>query len=777
MINEMTKYYEEITSIFSTVNDKNQNIVFFSYFNNSYKIDDNKKKIDNLINENNNFTIINVCVKSFFSEDEIYFLYNREFYKKSQLKIIKVIFQNNYSDNFDNFLQFLNKSKTYNFYKLIDDFIEEYCLFVKLLPKNIFLKKENIKENNKCIHIRNLTYLFGKYDKQEITLISAVFGNLELFKKLNEKLKKLKIKKAWSISTTVRNPERLRNFLITLKEIEAKEWCKDTQLEFQIRLIKNRFYGFGSTLFYTGLSQTQIDLINNVKKNISYEDAKDILITKNYVDADMRGRNSFKPLEKIGLASIVDKKVKITSLGEYLLSEDYDFGELFFKSFLKWQYPNPVDRDFKDKEIYDVKPFILSLHLINEVNKICKAKEIKPVGISKLEFEIFGQTLLNYKDLKTQAETLVKFRIEFKKIKLHKDKKEFIKNYIDEFLYEYVNIDHNNLSDYADNTIRYFRLTRLIYIRGGGFYIDLEPRRMVEINALLNTYNGSSEKFTKERYIEYISDINLPLLPWDSESEKKKIIDAILKDIGVLESELQMQEFIKDKNIEELREYRKKLQNLKIKKELQNISKIDETIDALKNIRNLDLKPSIALEKYITMALNIINDAKEIKANSLVGDDNEFIFTAPANKPDIECYYDSFNSICEVTMLNGRDQWHNEGQPVMRHFRDFENASDKESNYCLFIAPKMHRDTINTFWFSLKYEYEGTKQKIVPFTINQIIEILEVIKKLKENNKQFSHLEFKKLLDDIVSLKNEVSNSDEFLRAIPSKIYEFKTKM
>jgi hypothetical protein len=43
------------------------------------------------------------------------------------------------------------------------------------------------------------------------------------------------------------------------------------------------------------------------------------------------------------------------------------------------------------------------------------------------------------------------------------------------------------------------------------------------------------------------------------------------------------------------------------------------------------------------MALNVINDAKDIKANSLVGDDNEFIFTAPANKPDIECYYDNFN--------------------------------------------------------------------------------------------------------------------------------------
>jgi hypothetical protein len=233
---------------------------------------------------------------------------------------------------------------------------------------------------------------------------------------------------------------------------------------------------------------------------------------------------------------------------------------------------------------------------------------------------------------------------------------------------------------------------------------------MVEINALLETYDGSSDEFSKKEYIEYISDINLPVLPWQSEQEQKKISDAIKPEIVALETELKMQESLDAKSVEELREYRKKLQNIKIKKELQLIPKIDETIDSLINIRNLDLKPSIALEKYITMALNIINDAKEIRANSLVGDDNEYIFTAPANKPDIECYYESFNSICEVTMLNGRDQWHNEGQPVMRHFRDFEDTSSHESNYCLFIAPKLHRDTINTFWFSLKYEYEGTKQ-------------------------------------------------------------------
>jgi hypothetical protein len=459
---------------------------------------------------------------------------------------------------------------------------------------------------------------------------------------------------------------------------------------------------------------------------------------------------------------------------------------MFFKSFLKWQYPNPVDRDFKDSEIYNLKPFILTLQLINEVNNICKIKEMKAKGISRVEFEIFGQTLLNYKDLKSQANSLINFRLALEKIKDHKEKKDFTESYIDDFLSDFTNIDYNNLKDYADNTIRYFRLTRFIYIRGGGYYIDLEPRRMIEINNLLNTFNGSSETFTKEEYIKYISDISLPILPWEVKDKLIEIYTDLINDINHLQKKLS-QEITPFKNLDTvdnlnseikiLRQDRHKLQNIILKQELTDISKIDEVIDALVNIRKLDLKPSIALEKYITMALNIINDAKDIKANSLVGDDNEFIFTAPANKPDIECYYDSFNSICEVTMLNGRDQWHNEGQPVMRHFRDFENNSSLKDNYCLFVAPKLHRDTINTFWISLKYEYEGTQQKIVPFTITQIIEIIQVIKELKENDKPFSHLQFQKLLDNIINLKDDVRDSDDWLRKIPNTILNFKNEV
>ena len=584
-------------------------------------------------------------------------------------------------------------------------------------------------------------------------------------------------KKLWSISTTVRNPDRLRNFLLTLKEIENIEWNEDSQKEFQIRLIKNRFYGFGSNQFYSGLTNEQIDLIENISKPISIEKAKEIFETKNYKDPAMRGRISFKPLEKLGFAFIQDKKIKISTLGEYFLKEDFDLGELFFKSFIKWQYPNPIDRDFKDSNVYNIKPFIATLHLINEVNQICKQKNLKQKGISKIEFEIFVQSLLHYKDIKDYAKKIVEFRMKYEKIDDYQLKKELVNSTKMEFLKDFSNTDFNNAKDYTDNTIRYFRVTRFIYIRGNGYYIDLEPRREIEIKKLLAVDDGSAKNFTKVEYLMYIADKNQSKLPWENEEELQKIKFNLKKEITVLEKKLNYKENILNFSIEELRAYRKKLQDLEIKQKLESISQIDEVIEKLKNIRKLDIKPSIALEKYINLSLHIINDAKEIKSNSIVADDNEIIFTAPANKADIECYYESFNSICEVTMLNGRDQWYNEGQPVMRHLREFEKTSNLEENYCIFIAPKFHKDTINTFWFSVKYEYEGKKQKIVPLTISQIIEILQIIKELRQNNKKLSHKQFKKLLENIVNLKDNVLDSNEWIKSIPNVIKTFKKEL
>ncbi len=596
------------------------------------------------------------------------------------------------------------------------------------------------------------------------------------------------MKKPWSITTTLRNPERLRSFLVVLKQLEGENWNLENQRKFQVLLIKERVYGYGSTQFYNGLTKEQIDLIDDQTKEISLEKAEEIFNAKNYEDPAMRGRQSINPLKKIGLVVIKDEKIFITSLGKLFLQDDFDLGEIFFRSFIKWQLPNPDSSDYKIEDGYNIKPFIGVLHLINQVNQKSLENGEKAKGISKQEFSLFAPSLINFQDIENYADKILQLR-EQQKGKNKQEQKQIFDNYKKVFAQEFLETSNQieikkllkNLKDYGDNAIRYFRLTRFLFIRGGGFYVDLEPRRQVEIENLLNFDNASVIEFeTKEQYLDYIADISEPKLPWESKEEYQKILSKLIEDIKAYEEKLNIEakEIVNYQNfneeelkkyISDLRQYRRELQNEENHQNSQELDQINDYIEKLENIFNFDDRP-ILLEKLSTLGLNALNDALKIKPNYPVGDDNEPTFTAPANTPDIECYYQEFNAICEVTMLKSRDQWYNEGQPVMRHLRDFENQNNDKKTYCLFIAPTIHRDTLNTFWMAVKYEYEGQKQNIIPLTINNFTQLLKILVEIKKQGKFLKHSEISRLYDEIVNNSQNFTDSNEWLNGIPNTI-------
>lgn len=599
------------------------------------------------------------------------------------------------------------------------------------------------------------------------------------------------MKKPWSISTTVRNPERLRDFLCVLKQLEGQPFNSENQIKYQIFLIQNKLYK------PTDLTKKQEEYFDDIEKEMPFAVAKEIFNAQNYEDPAMRGRNSVAPMNKMGLCITKNsaESVKITPLGKYFLSKDYDLGKLFFIHFLKWQLPNPASRTFSENDGFNIKPFIGSLHLINEVNKLWAKAGNEPVGINKDEFSLFTPTLIDYKNIKQQAKKLIEYRTGIRSQKDDRSKKKFRDAFRKKFAKSFLETGKSreiekllkNLKDYGDNTIRYFRLTRFLHIRGGGFYVDLEPRRAIELKKLLATDNAAPLEFENaDQYIEYLADLKQPVLPWETKEELEKIAISLNNDvqnyIRDLESKVEKTPAFVFQNIEkldteklkqyieELRAYRRKLQELETHFESQDTSKIQEYIDALKNIHQSDNKKSIELEKLSALALNALNDALEIKPNYPVGDDNEPTFTAPANKPDIECFYDKFNSVCEVTMLTDRSQWYNEGQPVMRHVREFEETHAGKSAYCLFIAPRLHQDTIETFWMAIKYGYKGATQRIVPLSISQFIRLLESLLEIKKQGKRFTHDELLNLYEQILSLTNHVAHSEEWIEQIPDAI-------
>ena len=202
--------------------------------------------------------------------------------------------------------------------------------------------------------------------------------------------------KPWSLSTTVRIPERAKGFLEILKKyIEGKVYNKKAQIEYIIRLIQHKKYKpFNLTV------QEQKSYRQEPEVSFSFEKAKKIFERQNYTDPSMRGRTASNPLMKLGLCIARESlgEVKILNMGEALLSNQKSYEEIFLNFFIKWQLPNPLDkRSFSRKRGFCINPFIATLKIIEKVNRLWEKEGEKAVGINRNEFNLFVPTTIHYK--------------------------------------------------------------------------------------------------------------------------------------------------------------------------------------------------------------------------------------------------------------------------------------------------------------------------------------------------------------------------------------------
>ncbi len=354
-----------------------------------------------------------------------------------------------------------------------------------------------------------------------------------------------------------------------------------------------------------------------------------------------------------------------------------------------------------------------------------------------------------------------------------------------------------NFFEYGDNIMRYFRLTRYFKVEtntfGADWRINIEPLRKIEIDYLLNNFNGESIKFKNDKdYYNYIYNIKLPELPIDKEQDIKLIIEPIIKNIEELVKEknvslTQEQECLynfdfnklsfsgKQNHISNLRklfvELKEKIEKEKLKTDIESIAGIRKLLKDTKILRKISPEK---FEKLIADSLKIINDEIKIKPNYPVDDNGEPISHASGNQADIECFYESYNKICEVTLDQSNKQWIRETQPVMRHLRDFENKNNNLNSYCLFIAPFVHIDTAYHFWLSIKYGYDGTQQKIIPMTTNQFSVFLDLLLDLISKGKRIKHTDVQMFYDNVIKSAISCEGHTNWLSSIEYTLNNWK---
>lgn len=597
----------------------------------------------------------------------------------------------------------------------------------------------------------------------------------------------------WSFNTTVRNPERMQNFLRTLKELEGRLFDEECQKDFFALQIKKRLYKPTPRILGNQ------DLIQEVNKKTAEEIPDEIvdriidLYQGRSGDPALRGRTTAGILNRFGLciASMSRGQVKITSLGAKWLHNEIDDQELFFKFLLKWQYPNPLERGYRD---FNIKPFIGTLSLLHKVNEIWAQTGENPVGITKKEFMLFVLSLKDYRETENYADKIVEYRLALQQRSGQERKRfeaSFTKRRIEEIFgarSDYQKLE-NDLRDYTDSAIRYFRMTDFIYLRGNDTHVDLAPDYKIEIERLIQHDNTSARNFTDiQDYLDYLVNTSLPPLPWENVSDltriKTETIEICRSLASAVNKESEFENFLQliaalglPKQVKELKNFKNNLQIEKLRGLKFDKVKLRELISLIPNTlsgrtQTVTTRPSLDLEWFVSLSLMVLNDAKGIIPSYKLGDDGLPMGFA-SNIADIECLYESFGMIVEVTLLMGRDQWYAEGQPVMRHLRDFENkySSYGEKTYCLFIAPYLHRDTLNTFWGAMKgIGYEGRKQKIIPIRIEQYVKILSLISRSLNQNRNPNHEKYGKLLEMLYARCSNIEDVYQWAETFDSAI-------
>jgi len=559
----------------------------------------------------------------------------------------------------------------------------------------------------------------------------------------------LGVQSCWSINTTLRNPERVLDFARCAEPFVGRRWDNETQRAYFLELIRRGSYEPSSG----SLDKGRREIVGAIDPDdpetfLDDETLEDVAAHLNYANAvygadqgkilAFRGRTAFAPLTGFGLFRHQDGLLALTATGQDILHLDVTLREsIWLQIMAKWQATSKG---------LNIRPFISTLAIIDGVNTEWGRLGHKPVGISRDEFS-FVLTTVDCVDVESAIGKIIDLRLRVKSGAKHqKDKlrerlladhiREAFPGATDPVKFEKA---RHNLRDYADSAIRYFRFTGMLFLRGNGRYVDISPQKEDEKVELLTTLTPQPQRFASEdAYIDYLSSPNAITFQWESKENLLKKNGEILTALSGSISSSQTQSLQAVAADDTMTMKQKNASLIQILRQL-NATIAKEDIPALiEAIRELSLaknkktfsyypevsKPSIRLEWITTLTLSALGKPGSVKPNYTVGDDGIPLWTAGGGQGDIEVVYDPCNLLVEVTMLRGRDQYYAELQPVLRHIAEYMDAHDKPV-HGLFIAPTIHRDTVNHFYSYQFTEYEEKIVAVLPLVLDQLAAILE----------------------------------------------------
>lgn len=464
-------------------------------------------------------------------------------------------------------------------------------------------------------------------------------------------------------TTTMRNPERLKNFLTVLREYEGKV------------LINKIIDNVAKTLIQKGLYQP-MKISQAVKNKWKYEiELSKAETEKVFADNQQSHKEAgfekgwpsrfdtwFKFAKELGFVWYwPNEEIKFSKSGKLLLDKEKPENELmvFANAFAKYQRHNPFRRVL-NKNV----PLILLIQTIKLLNN---DPAYNGTGISRLEIPL----LLCWQN--DNAEALYREIKRLRKKHGYSPSNEVILELCYKLLNETKRDDNSILGDYPDDFIRKMRLTGLITLRGGGRFIDINTKETATINYILKNYISYQEFSTEKEFFNYIGKVDHDLIA------SLSVYKAPSKT-----TKTELEKWVKHYAWESIRT---EMLNLAQKK-----SSKDDILKIIEQPLRLEFLTSLAILKKLP---NVI-----VKPNFVSDDEGLPTSFASGGSPDIECLEDQDTVLVEVTLLTGTQQHIRESFSVHRHLEEYIKNSIK--SYAVFISPKSFIDTKRYFNFIKK---------------------------------------------------------------------------
>ncbi|MBG0762776.1 AlwI family type II restriction endonuclease [Acholeplasma laidlawii] len=552
--------------------------------------------------------------------------------------------------------------------------------------------------------------------------------------------------KVFSINTTIRNPKRNVDFLKIFKKYDGLIMNDEISYLYLFDLVKNGIYQF-------------INIPLSVKHKIDNEQkltSSEVLdaIKDNPQATGLHGRvmTQLRSLKDQGFLIFEPagkrlNKISLTKLGNDLILNKDDGSTVFTKAMIGMQANSPLRSSLYNKSV----PFLNTLFVINEVNRLWELKGNEGKGILRHEF---GAFVLSMKDCnyKNAAAEIIKYREKFRY--------EANQHYIEQYLKnnDILELEYKSVTvDYPDEVFRKFEMTGLLVDRGmfNYRYISFSDYNIEKIKIILERYKDYRfiEFDNQKDYYHHLENIDIP---WDNdELIRKKVVESKSKALGLAfdaKIDLRKQEDLIDQMF-----YRKALDNA--------ISKID--YELLKNEFKIitgrstsksqfaDLAEPLRLEYLLALLLGKLYGTKRLVSNIIYGEDGRPLHYAPAGKSDIILYDEEGSYIFEPTMQRSRTQLlNNETTNIVRHVDNEKKSSGLDFRVSM-VAPVVHRDVADYFL----YQVNQRDIKMLPMTISKATQVLLESKNIKMLNMNFDMIleDFKKSdLTSFVDRMNDV---------------------